>query len=419
MQICTNKPYTGVKSVIQEHLPLVSVITPSYNQVRYIRETIESVRRQNYPRIEHIVVDGESTDGTVAILEEYSRAGGNFRYVSELDRGQSHAINKGLKMAKGEIIGWLNSDDTYQPGAITKGVQALMNHPNWAMVYGNAYTIDENSQITSTYYVAHADHQKLFHGCMICQPAVFMRKQVLDEVRGVDESLQFCMDYDLWIRISRSHEIGYSPHYLANARTHDACKTSTSWSTVGIREVIRTIAAHYSNISNTWLSTYLDFHREEGIFGLLECLSSREDSSLNEIAMNCYEDRWVPPRFSISLASSPQRPLDTVLVKGTIFSPHTTTSPPGYRFRCSIRVDSEAPKHFIVGPTFCLIIPVGKPRSRHEIEIFSSQYQILGNPPRNVSFLVDKVLALTGKQAECFRSIRHSPLLEKMSYQME
>ena len=129
----------------KKDLPLVSIITPSFNQAKFIEETIKSVLSQDYPNIEHIVVDGNSKDGTLEILKRYASSLGNrFRFISEPDQGQSNAINKGVKMANGDIIGWLNSDDTYFPEAVKKGVNALQAQPELAMVYGKGYYIDMN-----------------------------------------------------------------------------------------------------------------------------------------------------------------------------------------------------------------------------------------------------------------------------------
>jgi glycosyltransferase involved in cell wall biosynthesis len=238
------------------NLPLVSIITPSYQQGQFIKETIESVLSQDYPNLEHIVIDGGSTDRTLGILQSYEHLGDRFRWVSEQDRGQSHAINKGLAMAKGEIIGWLNSDDTYMPHAVKKGVDALQQNIQWGMVYGRANYTDEKNQVIRPYPVERYNRKRLYDGCFICQPATFIRKEVLDTVGGIDENFQFCMDYDLWMRISKHYPIGFIEDVLATSRMHKDSKTMTQYFNVGLPEIIRASIKNYGSVSNQWLNQY-------------------------------------------------------------------------------------------------------------------------------------------------------------------
>ena len=127
-------------------LPLVSVVTPSYNQGQFIEETILSVLKQDYPRIEYMVIDGGSNDGSVDIIKKYENS--LAYWVSEVDNGQSHAINKGWSKCNGEIIAWINSDDTYViPNAISEVVKGFQQNPEWAMLYGDSWYIDEHSNI--------------------------------------------------------------------------------------------------------------------------------------------------------------------------------------------------------------------------------------------------------------------------------
>jgi glycosyltransferase involved in cell wall biosynthesis len=204
---------------------LVSIVTPSYNQARYLEETLESVLSQDYPEVEYIVVDGGSNDGTRAILERY-----NDRlawWVSEKDRGQTDAINKGFARARGEVLAWLNSDDTYQPGALRAAVAQLQAHPQAAMVYGDANYIDENGRVIGRFPAAQTDYRRLRNGYVhIPQQASFWRAQYWRRVGPLDPSFYFAMDYDLWVRLAALAPLVYVPGPAwANFRLHRDAKT--------------------------------------------------------------------------------------------------------------------------------------------------------------------------------------------------
>ncbi|MBI4927898.1 MAG: glycosyltransferase [Anaerolineae bacterium] len=172
---------------------LVSIITPSFNQARYIEATLDSVLSQDYPEIEYIVMDGGSTDGTVDILKRYEhRLAG---WVSEKDRGQTDAINKGFARARGEVLAWLNSDDTYQPGAVREAVEALRAHPEAALVYGDANYIDETGRVIGRFPAAQTDYRRLRQGYVhIPQQAAFWRASRWRQVGPLDVSFFFAMD---------------------------------------------------------------------------------------------------------------------------------------------------------------------------------------------------------------------------------
>jgi glycosyltransferase involved in cell wall biosynthesis len=203
--------------------PLVSIVTPSLNQARFIAETIASVASQDYPNIEHVVVDGGSTDGTVDILRRYP----SLQWVSEPDGGQSDAINKGLRRARGEIVAWLNSDDVYLPGAVTRAVRALQAEPGPAMVYANFLEVDELGAERSRAQAPAFDLDTLVNvRNYILQPTVFLLRSVLDEVGLLDPSYHAAMDWDLWIRIGKSHRVEHVDDYWAAARWHGASKSA-------------------------------------------------------------------------------------------------------------------------------------------------------------------------------------------------
>jgi glycosyltransferase involved in cell wall biosynthesis len=204
--------------------PLVSIITPSFNQVRYLESTIHSVLDQDYPNIEYIIVDGGSNDGSAEIIRRYSDR--LAWWVSEKDRGQTDAINKGLAGAKGEILAWLNSDDTYQPYAITEAVRFLLNRPELGLVYGDANFIDENGRIIGRFPAAQTDYRRLRQGYVhIPQQASFWRADLWHKVGPLDPSFYFAMDYDLWVRLAALAPVQYTPRLWANFRLHSLGKT--------------------------------------------------------------------------------------------------------------------------------------------------------------------------------------------------
>ncbi len=206
------------------NLPLVSIVTPSYKQARFLESTIRSVLEQDYPRLEYIIVDGGSTDGSVDIIQRY--ADRLAWWVSEKDKGQTDAINKGFAHAKGDILAWLNSDDTYQPHAITEAVEFLQTHPDAGMVYGDTNFIDENGRIIGRFRAAQTDLRRLRQGYVhIPQQASFWRAHLWKQVGPLDPSFYFAMDYDLWVRLAALAPLQYTPQLWANFRLHTQGKT--------------------------------------------------------------------------------------------------------------------------------------------------------------------------------------------------
>jgi glycosyltransferase involved in cell wall biosynthesis len=207
-----------------EALPLVSIVTPSYNQAAYLEETLCSVLEQDYPRIEYILVDGGSTDGSREIIQRY--AGRLAWWVAERDQGQTDAINKGFAHAHGDILAWLNSDDTYLPGALSQAVAYLQAHPEAGMVYGDANLIDEAGDVIGKFPASQTDYRRLRRGYVhIPQQAAFFRAALWRQVGPLDPSFYFAMDYDLWVRLARRAPLHYVPSLWANFRLHGGGKS--------------------------------------------------------------------------------------------------------------------------------------------------------------------------------------------------
>ena len=203
--------------------PLVSIITPSLNQARYLPEAIESVRAQTHEPLEHIVVDGGSTDGTLEILRGHD----HLRWVSEPDRGQSHALNKGFALAQGEIFGWLNADDAYEPEAVAHGVEALQRS-GAGLVYADVTRVDDDRvnprRIRSR--PAWDLWTELNDGNGVYSPSVFFTSEAFHAVGGLDETLHFAMDYDLWLRIGKQFGARHVDEVWSVQRLHDEAKTT-------------------------------------------------------------------------------------------------------------------------------------------------------------------------------------------------
>ncbi len=219
--------------------PLVSIVTPSYNMGRFVEETMRSVLSQDYPRIEYIVMDAQSQDETVSILQRYSD---RLSYESRPDRGAADAIRKGFERARGDIVAYLNADDLYLPGAVSTAVEAFERAPEVDVFYGDAQWIDEAGALIRPYPVRSFDARELARECFICQPAVFMRRSAYEAVGGIDPELQYTYDYDLWLRLARRHRFEYLPEILAQSRMHRANKTIGSRRAV-LRETIGTVRA--------------------------------------------------------------------------------------------------------------------------------------------------------------------------------
>lgn len=217
-------------------MTLVSIITPSYNQAKYLEQTMLSVLNQDHPSIEYIVVDGASTDGSVEIIKKY--AGKLAHWESAKDKGQAEAINKGFARATGEIVAWLNSDDYYLPGTVRAAVKVFEEHPEIVLVYANMLAVDENGQTFNTLTYKQLTLEDLLCFQIIGQPSVFMRRSALQKTSGLDLTFHFLLDHLLWIKIAKHGKILHINQTWSAARYHAEAKNVAKAAEFG-REAFR------------------------------------------------------------------------------------------------------------------------------------------------------------------------------------
>lgn len=204
--------------------PKVSIVTPSYNQARFLEETMRSVLEQDYPNIEYIVIDGGSSDGSAEIIQKYESQLAYWQ--SQKDKGQTDAINQGFARASGDILAWLNSDDILLPGAVTAAVKQLQAHPEVGMVYGDCLWINADGKKIGNFPAAQTDLKKLRRGYVhIPQQASFFRAELWKKVGPLDDSFYFAMDYDLWTRLAAEAPLLYVPELWAAFRLHGDAKS--------------------------------------------------------------------------------------------------------------------------------------------------------------------------------------------------
>lgn len=237
-----------------------SIIVPSYNQGVFLQRTLDSIINQNGVELEVLVFDGGSTDQSVEILK---RQVAPITWISRKDRGQTDAINQGLHQATGEIVAYLNSDDIYYPDTLLRVLDFFQKNPEAQILYGNGNHIDENDKLLEPYYNEPWNYDRLIDICYICQPAVFWRRSILERFGYFDDSLQYAMDYDYWLRVGWEITMHYlSGPPLAGSRMYSDNKTLSKRLAVHA-EILKVVTLHSYRAPYRWLKTLAHIHVEE------------------------------------------------------------------------------------------------------------------------------------------------------------
>ena len=268
----------------------ISIVTPSYNQGRFITAAVDSVLGQAYPNLEYFVVDGGSRDNTKTILEKYGKA---IRWISEPDLGQADAINKGFQGTQGDILGWLNADDTYCPETLKEVAAQFENDPELMMLYGDANHVDVEGHFIEKYPTKSYCLDHLAFQCFICQPACFFRRSLLEVVGHLDPRLQYALDLDLWIRFGIAQKknpqwkFRYLSKVLALSRMYQENKTLSKRKEV-YEEIMEVVKKHFSFTPFNWV-----YGLEEVTAGLGDGYSHKTSFSVFLLSRSILRWTWI------------------------------------------------------------------------------------------------------------------------------
>lgn len=230
----------------------ISVVTPSFNHGRFIERTILSVLEQDIPGMDYFIADGGSTDETIDILRHYED---RLQWISEKDNGQADGVNKGIRATKGEIIGWLNSDDIYYPGALAAVLDLFERNPGIDVIYGDADHIDEMGGIIEPYYTEDWNYERLKEVCFLCQPAVFFRRRLIEKAGLLVPGLRYCMDYEYWLRLGALTPFTRIDKVLAGSRMYQENKTLGDRVPVH-REINNMLLEKIGDVPDKWVYAY-------------------------------------------------------------------------------------------------------------------------------------------------------------------
>ncbi len=333
--------------------PRLSVVMPSFNQAEFLEAAAGSVLDGTGSEVELVVADGASTDGTLAVLASLAlRHPGRVRWQSAPDGGPAAAINAAVARARAPLLGWLNSDDLYAPGAVARALDHFSAHPDHVMVYGEATHVDVAGRFLERYPTQRPETPlaAFRDGCFICQPSVFLRRDAWQAAGGLDEGLKAAFDFDLWLRLFRSSpgRIGFIDAVQAHSRLHEGGITLRFRERVA-REGIEVIARHLGTAPVNWLLTHLQELVErhpftdsllppgERIRALVDELAPRLDPGAAAVAaahmaqdrrvalagpdwaLSVWADGWAPPQLQVRVrqpAAPGARPLAALRLHG-------------------------------------------------------------------------------------------------------